>query len=534
MVKIPVTGLANIGVVKDTPDHLLPPNAWTDALNMRFDNKRVSRFRGMDAVMGTPTVAPSFVMNVETPSGIFWLYAEADGAGSKVYGFNSGTHTDVSKSGDYTVANFRDWNGTTFHGTPIINPVSDDPQYWSTISLSQALQDLSNWPANTTVKKIRAYKNFLVGLYPTVSGTPFPHRVIWSHRADAGNLPDSWDDTDETKDAGKAELSDINAGFIREGLPLRDMFAIYKRDSTWLMRFKGGTDVMEFATILSTSGIVSERGVCSVTLPQQKTDVHFVMTGNDLGIFDGQGFESVVDEKDREFLVNDIDATNILNSYCFDNPTKHEATFVYPSSGESIPNMAAVWDYSKNTITFRDFIGVHAQTGAVESSGIGTWAQQMNTWAASGGAKWQEGSPRKVVVADRAGSALLQLDSGDTLNGTEYSSFVERTGLALIGVDRQGQPMVDFERRKLVNRLWPKIRGGRVRITIGVSEEIDEAPNYVTADNKNTAIFDPSNGDKFVDVVNDGRLIAVKFEGVDGDYWELESYAINVEPLGEH
>jgi hypothetical protein len=28
--------------------------------------------------------------------------------------------------------------------------------------------------------------------------------------------------------------------------------------------------------------------------------------------------------------------------------------------------------------------------------------------------------------------------------------------------------------------------------------------------------------------------MAIKFEGIDGDHWELHSYAVDLQPLGEH
>src|SRR5678816_1011330 len=119
MARVNIFDVGTIGIISDLPDHTLPPEAWTDSLNVRFLDTKVVRFLGEAAVMDPPTVAPAFVMSVEGSEGLFWIYASAIGAGSKVYVFNSGTHTDISKAGDYNVPNFRTWQGTVFQGTPI-------------------------------------------------------------------------------------------------------------------------------------------------------------------------------------------------------------------------------------------------------------------------------------------------------------------------------------------------------------------------------------------------------------------------------
>lgn len=539
---MPVVQLYNthkLGVNKDLPDHKLPPEAWTNVVNMRFGDERMYRTEGEDNVMDPPTVPPAFLMNVEGSAGVYWVYAEAGGAGSKVFTYNSGTHTDISKAGDYTVSNFRDWNGTIFHGTLIINPVSDDPQYWASLSAGTDLADLPNWPANTTARLIRTLKNYLVALHVTDGGTVFGHRVKWSDKAGVGSLPGSWDETDPATDCGEYELSDVNAGLIQEAMPLREMLAIYKNESTWLMRFQGGQDVMGFATVLQTSGIIGPRCASPLTLPIDKSQVHFVMNGMDLGVFNGQGFESVIFARDRKYLLNAIDSINYANSFTFDHPAKDEAWFCYPTSGEVVPNEALIWNYRENTITFRDINATHAASGAVESAGGATWATVMGTWDDVEASKWQEGARRKVVIADPVNTHLRQLESGNLITGATFESMLERTGLAVIGTDwRTQQPKVDFQRMKLVKRIWPKIKGGRVRVTVGNADEFDDTgntiPNYVDAEGTNTEIYTPGGGKSYVDVRTTGRLLAVKFEGVDGDYWECDGYDIDVVPLGEH
>ena len=80
MVHIPIFNVAQLGVIKDEPDHKLPPEAWTNALNVRFIDDKIARFAGDAQVMGTPTVAPGFAVPFEDPSGgVFWFQQALNG-----------------------------------------------------------------------------------------------------------------------------------------------------------------------------------------------------------------------------------------------------------------------------------------------------------------------------------------------------------------------------------------------------------------------------------------------------------------------
>ena len=49
----PVRGLGSVGIVQDTPSVLLPPEAWSDGRNVRFDNESVSKISGHLSILDT-------------------------------------------------------------------------------------------------------------------------------------------------------------------------------------------------------------------------------------------------------------------------------------------------------------------------------------------------------------------------------------------------------------------------------------------------------------------------------------------------
>lgn len=537
MTFVPIEKVGAYGVLRteDTPSHRAPPEAWTDASNVRIAANVCSRFSGHTSVMGTPGVAPGHIFNVDNDGDSFWLYAQAAGANSKVYVFNSGTHTDISQGTGYTVTDYRLWNSCVFQGIPILNYGGGTPQYWANYSPATDLADLTAWPAATTCKILRAFGNFLIALNVTESGTAYPHRVKWSDGAAPGTLPITWDETDPVYEAGELDATDVEAGAIQDGLMLQDTFVVYKAGSTWLLRYIGGQQIMSLKPVHQASGILAPRCVCSVQPRRDRPELHFLKTDSDLGVFDTKSFVSVVEERDRKWIEANIDALYYNNSFVFNNVAQSEAYFCFPESGEQNPNIACVWNYVDNTIYFRDWVGVHAAGGVVEAASAETWATIASTWETVAPAKWQEAQRRKVVIADQASTLFQQLDSGLDFNGTAFDAFIERRDLAVIGQDREGNPIVDYNARKIFSRIWPKITGAAVNVRIGGAEvaggTVTWGPDFV---------FDPSAGKRYIDcgvtdpisgdvVPCNTPFMAIRFSSTASADWQLEGYGIDVE-----
>lgn len=529
---IPVANIARHGIVSDEPDHAQAPEAWTNARNVRFIDNKAVRFGGEAQVMEPPTVGPTHVLNIQVGAGSFWIYANAVGAGSKIYAYNSGSHADVSRVANYTADAPSDWNSTIFQGVPILNNGTDIPQYWGTISLATDFADLPAWPANLKAEVVRSYKNFLVALNTTAPGDTRPHRVLVSDSAEPGVLPTSWDETDPAVDALEFDLSDVNSGEILDGMTLRDMFVIYKAESTWIMRHVGGQLVMSFDTQLQTAGILAKRCVTPITLPMNGTQIQFLHNGQDLGYFDGQNFTSVVDKKVRKALNADIDPQFYSASFVVDNPGQDEAWFCYPQNGMSRPNIAVVWNYRRNTIGYRDINAVHGATGVVEAPSTTTYDSLSSsvTYDNVGPQRYQDETRRKLILADDTHTHLLQADLGTDFNGTPFTAYVERTALAIIGEDREGAPLLDYQQNRLVRRIWPKATGAAVDVYFGGSQQIGTAPTYMTP-----VTFTPGQEFNFVDPDPDPlntRLPAFKFLLHEGA--EITGYDVDIQPLGDN
>jgi hypothetical protein len=476
MPDIEINDAGVLGSIADTPAHLLPPEAWTLALNMHVVDRGMEKLLGEEQIFGTPGVAPHFLMPVQTAVATFWLYTSL----TKAFGYDGTTHTDITRGGggganDYTASNTRDWNGTLLGGVPIINNGADIPQFWSPVALGTDLQNLTNWPGTLRAKIVRAFGPFLMAFRCTKSGTAFPHMVKWSHPADPGSVPSSWDETDATKDTGEVDLADVQAGLIQDALPLGDTMYIYKEGSVWKCRFIGGRSIFDFgkAAWLPTIGLLAPRCV-AITGDGTK---HVWATQDDIMWHNGNRVQSILNERQRKRLFNEIDTINFENCFMFANPFNTEMYFCYPSSGQTNPDKALIMNYAAGEIwpiTERDGVTFrNAAIGDIEGAADEDWEANENEWEVDDG-PWSTIERRRVVLAGTDTTKFFNLDKGPTRNGAVFTGTLRREGLSVLGKKRNGEWIVDFNRRKMVDAVWPKAEsGGSISIRMGGQELVE-------------------------------------------------------------
>lgn len=519
MATIELYNLGSAGIYKDIPPHLLPPEVWTDGQNMRMKDGFAQRSLGYSQVFGTPTVVPGFLLNVPALTSSFWLYASL----TKVYGYDAGVHTEITRSsgGNYAAANYRDWNGCILGGIPILNNYVDVPQYWPTLTLATHLAALSNWPSTLRAKLIRNFGKFLVALNLNDNGTLLAHAVRWSHPADPGTVPTSWDVTDATKDTGQTHLTDIRGGDIQDGVLFGQQLMIYKQNSFHAMRFIGGSDIFGFDKVADI-GILGARCAASIDGGRRH-----LLLGDD-NVYVHSGTKEVtypLESRDRSFLFGDMDTTNYKNSFVLDNPIFSEAWICYPSSGSTYPNKKLVWNYRKDTIHFDSFDGTTADYGSFTDSFGTTWNSITGSWDSQANPWAQAAGRRRLVVGSPVNTKIWGQDTGYPFGSNVTTSFLQRTGLAVTGKDRQGNPKADFKSDKLFKRIWPKITGNAVvSVRLGSQDEIGGAVTWAAAQT-----YDPVQ--KYLDFEVNGRLGAVEMSSVSDLNWQVEGYDLELEVL---
>ena len=527
---MPVLNINDLGVVglnKDLQPHHLPVWAWSDALNVRFREDAVEKLSGYMEILGTPTVAPVFGLSFVDDNVPQWIYTD----GTKAYRIVGQNHLEVTNTdNDYNTDEMSQWSGGVFNGVPIINNNSNGfvPQQWDT-SISK-LRDLENWPEPEELRCLvmRPFKNFLVAYGLLKPDGPFLSSLRWSHVADPGTVPTSWDITDPTLDAGEVSLAE-SPGRIVDALPLGDINYIYKEDSVWGMQFVGGQSIFRFFQVMP------QIGALSVNCVKAFKKFHFVVTQDDVVIHNGQSPESVIDKRNRRYLFNDLNIETRQRTFVSANYRENEMWICYPSSGSTsgYADKAMIWNWEDNTWSIRTLPEISFMdtgfVGTVEPPEVWDnitllWNNNFNRWDDIA----FEVRDQFQMMASPRDNKFYFVGIGNTENGVPMFSTVERRGLTIAGQDLKGNLTVDQTNRKFVRSLYPRMDGnGPVNFFIGSQNNIQDAVDW-----SGPYAFDPRTDERLDFRVN-GRFIAVRIEATTDIFWRLYDIQLDLDVISE-
>lgn len=511
MARIVFENMGRYGIIKDRLAHTLPLEAWSDGANVRFYEGSVQRMLG-HATVWTPTFDPYWLMSVQTEAQALWVYAGAAAVRTVDQG---GVDTDITRaSGPYTASFPIGWNGGIFNGLPILNNGVDIPQVWNPPDASTDLVDLPNWPATYRARVIRPFREFLVALDITKAGTRYPHNILWSHVAQPGAVPSSWDTTDPTKDAGEKPVADTQ-GFVLDLVPLSKAAILYKQDSAWLMQYVGGSSVMSITPMNKFGGVYSRHCVVPINIKGEK---HFVVTKDDVIIHDGMTAQSVITLRMRRWLFQQIDVTHYQRLHCVHNSSRAEVWIVIPfATGQC--TRALVWNYVEDKWTIRDLPNVNfIASGPLYPTQAISWDSDAEPWVNDQSA-WDDlpyhPSEDKLLMATTGtGRKVFNADNTNLNDGTSFTAFVERVGLAVVAQDREGQPKFDLQSVKLCTEIWPRVDGpvgAQLDCYLGTQKELNQPVTwhgpfpYIIGTHEK------------VNPLESGKLLGVRFE-MKGNY----------------
>jgi len=503
-----IRNLGEVGAISDTDPRSLPDNAFSTAQNVSFIDNNLVKSKGESEVFTAPAVDPYWLLPIQISSTYYWVYPGL----TKCYVTDGTTNTNITRQTasvdvDYSADADIGWNGGILGSVPIINNGVDDPQMWTPAGTGTKLQSLTWSSGNTwisesnTARVIRPFKQFLIALHLTESGTEYRQRIRWSHPADSGSVPATWDETDTTKDAGVHDLEE-GGGSVIDCLPLRDTNIIYKDNKTIGMQHIGGQFVFRFYDIFESTGILTRRCVKSFF------GKHFVVTNGDVIVHDGNTFDSVINHRKKRELFALIDATNYQRTYVSPNYQKNEMWICFPKTGSTFADTAFVWNFKDDTWTTRELPDAkHIGYGLVDPSEADTWASTTDTWDLVDGA-WGELSYSPAIIKNLiAGTNKFYLaDDTEQFDGVSMTAYAERQGLDF------GEP----DKFKRVTRIWPRIdASGDITISIGSQTTNGEAVAW-----KNYTFSD---GDEKIDCDVTGRFISYRIESTTNVTWTMQN-----------
>lgn len=516
------------GIVRDIEPYRLPPGVWSDGLNVMIQDMEIAKAFGYETFIDSPTISPKYLAYCPTATQGFWLYPGL----TKVYAFDiDGTTADVTRSAsDYTGSEDNRWNFAFLHGTGLLNNGADAPQMWVGPGLSTLLADLTNWPSSTTAVVLRTFLNYVIALDVTKSSTRYQHMVKWSHPAAAGSVPSSWDETDATKDAGEVLLSDTTGKMV-DCLPLGGVNIVYKEDSTYAMKLVGGQAIFGFVPIFKSVGLLAQD--CAVSLQGS----HFVVTPSDVLVHNGVKAESIVSNRNRTWLYNNIEPAGYQNCFAFPWTSRGEVWFCFPLTGSAYPNMALVWNEEQNSTTFREIPparqGIYTPPQRI-SSGDAWSSEVTQTWAGETSLIWDEPSftqlAEHIFLVNATNDDIEEFGRTEFQDGgTSFRSYVERQSMPFIATNDRGEAITDFRQMKHFREIIPHITGSagtEISVYVGVQNFPADTVTW------NDPVTYTIGTTLIVPIDKPGRFLSVRFEATSDANWQVHGFEYDLDPLG--
>jgi len=535
MAILPVRDLGSVGVVADVSPYNLPINAFSHAVNVRFDEGKVRRSPIFRKVADSLGFTPRYALGITPPTGYDKVIMASDDFAIKEYA--SGTVAD--RSGSITgSADPRAFTGTVLADVIYLNREDRVPVY--RLPTGTNFADLANWDSTWRAGALRSYGDFLIALKMTEGVSSFPNRVRFSNLVTANAVPDSWDETDTTKSAGFNDLVQMQTAII-DGATLGSNFIIYSSDQVWQMEFVGGTFVFNFRKLYTDAGIINHNCVVEVE------GKHFVFGPSDIYVHDGSSKQSICDERVKNFIYGGLN--NNLAEVCFvqHNTKLNEIYFCYLSGDEHISfnaatrcNRAAVYNYRNNTWSFMDLPNVSAGTTANVNS-VNTYANATSlTYSLVGGSYYDqednfdrhtlmvgEDNSSDGITSDKLygvdladeGKLTFQLDTEAT-----KPPILERVGLDL---DEAGSAAANY---MVVTRIFPQAdttnSDTAINFQFGASDLPRETPTYASA-----VTFDISTDHK-IDSRAAGRYLSYKVTLTDNKDFEFSGFDLDITATG--
>lgn len=408
------------------------------------------------------------------------------------------------------------WTGGTLNGIFVCNNVADHPHYW-TGDTSIHLHPLIGWDDTWRCKALRPFKNYLIAMNITKSSVNYPHMVKWSDAAVPGAIPASWDETSVTGDAGENEVAETPDVLV-DGMPLGDMFILYKERSMYAMTFIGQPQIFRFQRIPGDIGILAAGCVANTPLG------HVVLTSGDVVLNNGQSAVSIADGIVRQYIFGTINSIQSQRSFVCTNPQKNEVLICFPSVNSETCDKAAVWNWKDRTWGFRDLSNVtYGDAGQINADeALLQWEDDSDSWA-SDPSGWSENaySPNEARLLFSRTTAITAFDIGTLDFGANITSNLERVGMTFD----------DAYTNKLIRAVYPRIDAPAntvVNVSVGGAMSPIESPTY----------SDPvayTVGTSFkIDSFAIGRYLSIKLESTDYSPWLLRSIDIDVVPTGAH
>jgi hypothetical protein len=495
------------GLNSDLPACELPPGFITSGINFATVNGAIVNYGGYQQLLGPPFSA-KFIYPVDADLD-YLVFITADA----VWTYNGSTFYNITgpamADGGYA------WTGTNVGRIAVFANEDNYPFVWQTGAPTDPVVDLvydalagTTWRSvNIRAKSIRSFGPFLIAMNINDQGLHYPDVVQWSHPADVGSIPDSWDYFRDDRLANRVNLGG-NGGDIIDGGVLRDSFVIYRENGITLMSATQDEFVFSIRHISEIASAANVRCIAEVK------GTHFVMTYDDIIAYDGNSLTSIIHQKIRKQFVSSLDTNNIEAAFAVKNELAKEILFCIPT-GDIGNTLAYIFNWRDSSWSVRELPNIHHATFGPIVTSTRTWDTWKRPdsvpidWDKSVGV-WNQGKTSPFS------KSLVGLQEN---NGTDYivnmylaepdSPFTSR-------IERTDIPLGGHDVVTAIQRIYPHIEGaGSVNISMGSQDYANGPVRWKGPVKFNIGV------DRKLDIRTSGELHAFKIESIGTEPWRL-------------
>lgn len=514
-----ISGFENTDTILDIPSHVLRGNVITAGQNYTIRDGKIGSRRGYLKPYGEPSVVPYWLLSGAIGNEQYWLYAGLE----KIYLLESSLHTNATRqvaSVDVNYAATVDmpWTGGAFNGLGILNNQNDIPQVFS--SLTARCANMANWPSTLRCKSLRPFRNFLIAANVIEGAGEYPQVLRWSHPADPGAVPTSWDYTNPTTDTGRIAFAETK-GILVDSLSAQDVHIVYKNDSTYYMQFVGAPNIFNIQPISLISGLLSQN--CMVNVPGGQV----ALTYDDVVFVTPRSVQSIADKRVRKHLFAGINFEHSVRAFLAVNPAQNEVWVCIPA-GTTYASLAYIWRWTDNKWSLRTLPDLlHMAAGFDVSS--------TDTWDAASGTHDSDTQPwgtfdvtasQFLGVSAANSGDLFAFDAGATDNAiTTAVSVVHDSIDALLGEENPKHFMVLVKR--LRPHFTPESLNAQINFEVGMRNTLTDTIRW-------TAIKPFTVGTtRDIFVRKQGRYLSWRITSNSTQQWELDGMDVEFELGGE-
>lgn len=407
---------------------------------------------------------------------------------------------------------FRSFIATNYSENEVWICIPETGQKFPNVALVVNVKD-----GTTTVKDLPAYSHIDYGRPPGTSQTydamtmPFDSMV--------GYFGQSQGNSARKRMVGIVPLAERNQLLQSEAF-----------DSTWALNAVTVTPNVE--------------GVADKITPTVANSTHFLIQSYTKLVGEPQTWTFSVKAKADGYgflILYFTDGVTSTIGVCFDLATGLVAGTPFISAGILVEASSEPVDangYRRLHITFETGVSMAIDMYMSVQPTASSLVNNGFTGNGTSGARLKEAQLRRglygvyqVTTTLKATTGIFLLDSGLDNDGVAFTSRAERTGLAVIGQTRTGEPKSDFSIKKLLTEVTPKMEllsGTSVKFYAGM-QELTKGPVLWNG----PFTFTPGTDLNFFPDI-EGRLVAIAIETSNREQWRIDGYDLEISNLGKY